>query len=113
MNLRVYVVWVPSLPADREETVAAAVGHMPDERVVHFWDEKALMRVAYQRVMKMKEPAWDVYYLYDGSAEWKTELPPAPLYYMHQLDSLPKERVLDGDKLAGKIEELLTGTKAV
>ncbi len=68
------------------------------------------LKKAYQNVMKMDEPAWDVYYVYDRDAEWKTD-PPLPESYMHQLSSLPRDRMLDGDKLAEEINKLLEGNK--
>ena len=102
-----YVVWVPALPADDEGKVPAATARIPDERASHYWDEKGALKAAYQRALRMEEPAWDVYYVYGRDAVWEAELPPAPDYYMHQLRSLPPERVLDGDTLAEEINKLL------
>lgn len=109
-DLRVYVVWVPSLPADKADRVPAATSRLADERVSHYWDERGELKKVYQRVMQMSEPAWDVYYIYNRDAEWKTE-PPVPEYFMHQLGSLPPERMLDGDKLAAEINKLLKAKK--
>lgn len=106
-DLRVYVVWVPSLPADNESKVPAATAKIPDERASHYWDERGALKVAYQRALKMNELAWDVYYVYRRGTEWTGELPPIPDYYMHQLRTLPAERMLDGDKLAEEINKLL------
>jgi hypothetical protein len=77
----------------------------------HYWDADGKLRVAYQRLMKMDELAWDAYYVYGRDAEWKNSLPPLPVYYMHQLRSLPPERMLDGEKLAGEMKKLLEQTK--
>ncbi len=106
-----YVVWVPSLPADNEGSVPAATTKIPDERASHYWDAEGKLKVAYQRSLKMDEPAWDVYYVYARDAEWKGELPPVPAYYMHQLSSLPPDRMLDGSKLAGEMNKLLQQTQ--
>ena len=108
--MRVYVVWVPSLPADKEDRVPAATAKIADERAIHFWDEKGSLKSAYQRVMKMEEPAWDVYYVYGREAEWKGD-PPVPAYYQHQLHSLSPDRMLDGGRLAGEMERLLRQAK--
>ncbi len=97
---------MPSLPADSEDRVSEVTSRIADKRVSHYWDEKGELKKAYRIVMKMDEPAWDVYYVYDGDAEWKTE-PPVPNSYMHQLSSLPNDRMLDGDKLAEEINKLL------
>ena len=105
--MRVYVVWVPSLPPDNESRVPAATAKIPDERASHYWDAAGKLKADYQRVMKMEEPAWDVYYVYGRDAEWKDELPPAPVYYMHQLHSLPPDRMLKGEKLAEEMNKLL------
>ena len=99
-------MWVPSLPADKEDRVPAATAKLPDERASHYWDGKGELKLAYQRVMKMDEPAWDVYYVYGRDDEWKDD-PPMPDYFMHQLGSLPPDRMLDGDKLADQIRKLL------
>ncbi len=101
-----YAVWVPSLPSDKEDSVSAATTTIPDARAAHFWDAEGKLKAAYQRVMKMEEPAWDVYYVYGRDAEWKDE-PPAPAYYQHQLRSLPPDRMLEGDKLAEEMRKLL------
>jgi len=103
----VYAVWVPSLPADNEERVPAATTKLLDERVSHYWDPQGELKKAYQRALKMDEPAWDVYYIYGREAEWTGDLPPAPAYYMHQLRSLPPDRMLDGKKLAEEMNKLL------
>ena len=105
--MRVYVVWVPSLPPDKEDRVPAATVKIPDERASHYWDADGKLKVAYQRLMKMEEPVWDVYYVYGRDAEWKDELPPVPAYYMHQLRSLPPDRMLNGAKLAEEMRKLL------
>jgi len=105
-DLRIYAVWVPSLRADNEGRVPAATSRLADKRVRHYWDERGELRRAYQRVMNRDEPAWDVYYVYDRDAEWKME-PPVPEFDMHQLNSMPTERKLDGDQLAAEINRLL------
>lgn len=99
-------MWVPSLPSDAEDRVPAATAKIPDERASHYWDEKGALKLAYQRVMKWDQPAWDVYYVYGRGAEWKGE-PPAPDYWQHQLRGLPPERMLDADNLAAEMNRLL------
>ena len=110
-DVRVYVVWVRSLPADNEDRVPAATTKITDERASHYWDYDGKLKIAYQRLMKMSEPAWDVYYVYGRDAEWMGDLPPVPEYYMHQLHSLPPDRMLDGDKLAAEMNRLLQQAK--
>jgi len=103
-------VWVPSLKADKEDRVPNATTKIADGRAIHYWDAEEKLKSDYQRVMKMEEPAWDVYYVYGRDAEWKGD-PPVPAYYMHQLHSLPPERMLDGDTLAEEIEKIIRQPK--
>jgi hypothetical protein len=105
-QVRVYAVWVPILKTDVKATVAAATELLPDERVSHFWDAEGDLVKAYARIMELgNRPAWDVYLLFGGEAEWKSQ-PPAPDYWMHQLGLAP-ERRLDGEKLAIEMKKLL------
>ena len=108
-DVRVYVVWVPSLPTDDESKVPAATAKIPDERASHYWDEKGALKVAYFKALKMSELAWDVYYVYGRDTEWKDE-PPAPGFFMDQV-GLPGGQPLDGDKLAAEMRRLLRQTK--
>lgn len=103
-------MWVPSLPADSEDKVPAVTAKIPDERASHYWDAEGKLKLAYQRIMKIDKPAWDVYYLYGRAAEWKKD-PPMPAYWMHQLRGLPAEHMLDGDKLAEEMRKLLQPAK--
>lgn len=104
-------MWVPSLAADAEDKVPAATEKITDRRASHYWDGEGKLKLAYQRVMKMDQPAWDVYYAYGRDAEWTGDLPPAPDYWMHQLHRMPPERMLDGDKLAEEMRKLLGQTR--
>jgi hypothetical protein len=108
--VRVYVVWVPSLPADKEDRVPAATAKIADARASHFWDEKGSLKAAYQRALKMEEPAWDVCYVYGREAEWKDGLPPASDFFMDQV-GLPGGQPLDADKLAAELNRLLRQSK--
>jgi len=81
---------------------------LPDSRVVFYWDAKGEFTKRYSRVLQRGEdrPAWDVYLVFDRTAEWKTE-PPAPNSWMHQLRGISAERRLDGDALATELKKLL------
>jgi hypothetical protein len=106
-DFRVYAVWEPFLAADNESKVPFATTKLADERITHYWDEKGKLKKVYQSLMKMKGPAWDVYYLYDRKAEWRRGDPPLPTFDMHQLRILPKEKLLNGETLAVETRKLL------
>lgn len=107
-DLQVYSVYVPILGSDNEASVASAMQRLPDSRVVFYWDAKGELTQGYARVLQLGEgrPAWDVYLVFDRTAEWKAE-PPAPSYWMHQLRGVSAERRLDGDALAAEIKKLI------
>lgn len=107
-DLRVYSVYVPILRSDDEASVPAAIERLPDPRVVFFWDGKGVLAESYSTVLQLRagQPAWDVYMLFDGEAEWDAE-PPAPAYWMHQLGGVAPERKLNGDILASEIKRIL------
>ncbi len=109
-DLRVYSVYVPILESDNEASVPSAIKRLPDSRVVFFWDAKGELTQSYSGVLQLGEdrPAWDVYLVFDRTAEWKAE-PPAPKYWMHQLRGVSAERMLNGDKLAEEMRRLLSG----
>lgn len=112
-DLRVYSVYVPILESDNEASVASARRRLPDSRVVFYWDAKGELTQGYSRVLQLSEgrPAWDVYLVFDRTAEWKAE-PPAPNYWMHQLRGVSAERRLDGDALATEIKKKLERGKS-
>ena len=107
-DLRVYSVYVPILESDNEASVTSAMKRLPDNRVAFYWDGKGELTKSYSRVLQLGEdrPAWDVYFVFDRTAEWKAE-PPAPNSWMHQLRGVTAERRLDGERLASELKKLL------
>jgi hypothetical protein len=107
-DLRVYSVYVPILESDNEGSVTSAMERLPDSRLAFYWDAKGVLTKSYSRVLQLGEvrPAWDVYLVFDRTAEWKRE-PPVPTYWMHQLRGVSTERRLDGERLASELTKLL------
>lgn len=93
---------------DNEASVPSAMKTLPDPRVVFYWDGKGELTKSYSRVLKLGEDraAWDVYLVFDRTAEWKAEAP-APIYWMHQLYGVAPERRLAGAALATELKKLL------
>ncbi|MCC7308962.1 MAG: hypothetical protein IT173_15470 [Acidobacteria bacterium] len=54
-------------------------------------------------------PAWDVYLLYDGNAEW-TDAPPKPIFWQEQL-GISDKTALDAVKMTAEIEKLLKAAR--
>lgn len=107
-DLRVYSVYVPISESDNEASISAAMKRLPDSRVTFFWDAKGELTKDYSRVLQLSEdwPAWDVYLVFDRTADWKGE-PPVPTYWMHQLRGVSARRRLDGERLARELKKLL------
>ncbi len=101
-------MYVPILESDNEASIPSAVKRLPDSRVAFYWDAKGELTKGYSRVLQLGEdrPAWDVYLVFDRSAEWKTE-PAAPNSWMHQLRGVSADRRLNGETLATELEKLL------
>jgi hypothetical protein len=69
--------------------------------VRQYWDGKAELGNAYSPILKADGVAWDVYLVFDKSAEWKDK-PPSPVFIMDKI-GLPDGRPLDGAELAKQI----------
>jgi hypothetical protein len=109
-QLRVYVVWQPVFSHDSRDAVGDAAALLPDARVTHFWTESVATMAFYKSFLKLDHPAFDVVFLYPPGASWDAAWP-VPLFYMHRLESsgLPKENLINGPRLAGKIRTVLSG----
>jgi hypothetical protein len=109
-GLRAFVVWVPKSEGARED-VADAMEFVPDARALHFWDGSGALMTAYTRVLGLGEDAWDIYMVYGSEARWTGPLPPAPVYWMHQLGEREAPRVhgpyLEPATFAARVRALL------
>lgn len=93
-DVRVYVVWVP-MSRGMERDVPNASRQISDPRARHYWDGHGQLIAGYRSVLGgFNEPVWDTYVLYGKDARWDTERPPAPAYWMHQLGSAKRPRVV-------------------
>ena len=80
-----------------------------DKRATHFWDGTRKLGDRYREVLKLPKhirTAWDVYFAFDRSAEWK-KVPPKPGLWMHQLYGVDKEKRLDVDKYRSGVQRLV------
>ena len=106
-RLRVYVVWTPVLQEDNRRAAVKAIGHVSDERAVHFWDADKSLGFSLGKVVTLpreRRLAWDVYFAFDAKTKWG-DMPPEPADWMHQLGN--DKQKLDGDKLRLTVEKLL------
>ena len=106
-DLSVIAVWMPVLPSDNAAAGKDAESLLPDPRVVHYWDADSSLGKLYGQLLTLprgRQLAWDIYFVFAPGTKWQDE-PPLPTDWMHQLGR--DERLLNGDKLRGMIQELL------
>jgi len=111
-KLRGYAVWVPKSGAV-ERHVDPASARARDSRIAHFWDGEGLELERFRAPLKMTSDVWDVYLLYPPGVRWDGSTPPAPAYWMHQLQALWSGPIppLDGAQLAAHARALLPPTR--
>jgi hypothetical protein len=102
-------VWVPKRGAT-EEHVGPATATAGDGRILHFWDPTGLELMLFRGPLNMTSDVWDVYLLYPAGVRWEGSTPPAPMYWMHQLEALSSSAIprLDGAAFARQAHELLS-----
>jgi hypothetical protein len=106
--LRGYAVWVPA-SGGRAADVPSATTTANDPRIRQLWDERGVELTAFRAPLHLSSDAWDVYLIYAPGVRWQGATPPAPSYFMHQLEALEGSGVpeLDGDVLLLRARALL------
>lgn len=111
-RVRVYVVWDPIFGGRFDQASQELADRFPDKRVTYFKDPTSLAGDLWKRVLEIqREIAWDVYMLYSGGAEWKTD-PPKPDYWMHRLWGVTNGPMFQEATFAAKLKEMLNQTEA-
>lgn len=103
-DVAVYAVWLPILGIDSKASLPVATNRFSDSRVRQYWDANAQLSKSYSPILQADGVAWDVYMLFDRSAEWK-DTAPSPVYFMDKI-GLPAGRPLDGVELAKQLSTL-------
>jgi len=119
-QLSVFVIWLPIMGSDSYQHAQQAQTLLFDSRARHLWDGRLALAQGYRRILPLGAEckfAWDVYLLYrpggkrfrytpigDGKKGWT---PPAPDFWMHQLNCMTKEQYLDINVLRAAIEKML------
>jgi len=95
------------LAADDVQAAIAQEASFQDGRVYHYWDgERKLGRIFSRRLRLSSPVGWDIYLLYSAGTMWKGELPPAPVFWMHQLAE-PAGLRLDPDRLRAEVHNAI------
>jgi hypothetical protein len=103
------IIWSPMLVTDALDAAYKREAIFSDYRVKQFWDQDRIFGPLMSQRLNLKESiAWDVYLLYLPDHPWNAELPPAPIFWMHQLNEEPT-LFLDPHRLKERVETLLEG----
>lgn len=101
------VVWTRMLVTDSLQAANECETRFSDRRLRQFWDEHRILGQLLSQTLKLKAAvAWDVYLIYPPDHPWNMELPPAPKFWMHQLDEEPS-LLLDPPRLKDYVQTLL------
>lgn len=103
-TLRGFIVWVPMLPSDTNESIPIPMPGTNDKRMNECWDSRKAIAKAFTPVLDLKTDAWDVYLIYPHGVRWDGDAPPKPSYWMHQL-SKPESGAANKPFLDPKIFE--------
>ncbi|HSE42997.1 MAG TPA: hypothetical protein VLH08_19715 [Acidobacteriota bacterium] len=106
-NVRLYVVWLPVLRSDDRESAVERTKEFSDSRINYYWDEEGITGTAWQKSLKIKSFAWDVYLIYEPQAKPLTDQPEQPYFWMHQLRSVESAPFLKKDEFELKMRQLL------
>ena len=102
-----FVIHVPTLGA-HEANVAPAARLIANGHTTHYWEETGITGKLMQQVMGVNKYVWDFWTIYGPKAVWSDErLPPVPDFWQHQLDGLPRDKKLDANVFAAKVDEFL------
>ncbi len=111
-QLVVYVVWLPVLNFQDEATLQRngqkESSRVPDSRATHYVDPNGFSGKQYSTVLNIPyhAPAWDVYFAFGPDVRWEDRAP-TPTDWMYQGEGFDRSRLLDGRKLAERVQKLL------
>lgn len=78
------------LAADSLNAAKGRETKFSDARVQHYWDPSRILGQLLSQTLKLRASfAWDVYLVYPPYHAWEAALPPAPEFWMHQLNEDP------------------------
>jgi len=107
----VYFIWLPCIWTDSKDEATKRVTEFQDPRVRNYWDENRFTGTAWQQRLGLPSFAWDVYFLFDRSANWEKDVP-QPTFWMHQLRiAKGKAPFLDESQFESRLKTMVANTK--
>jgi copper chaperone len=85
-DLKAFLVWLPMEAGDDPPAARRQAATFQDPRLTEGWDPDREMGDLFARTLALRGAAWDVYLVYDRGVRWEGDEPPAPSFWMHQLE---------------------------
>ena len=102
------IIWTPMVVNDSLNEANLRESIFLDSRVKQLWDpDRICGRTLSQTLNLTASTAWDVYLVYPPDPTWDAKLPPAPKFWMHQLDEEEPALFLDPTRLKQYVQTLL------
>lgn len=109
-RVRTFVVYVPELRA-KPADIGPTVSLLPGKQVSRYWDPVGASEKLYEGLLQTPGPAWDVWMVYVPGRRWEGAVPPAPDFWMDQLEGMPASHYLDAGRFATQVKTLLASPK--
>ncbi len=112
-SLQGFVVFLPMLEGDDEDAAISQSNSLDDKRVVQVWDLERQMGGLVAESLTLRKTAWDIYLVFTPGARWEGEVPPPPVFWMHQLSpdyGIGDAPVLEPDRLSQEVQRHLART---
>ena len=105
------IIWTPMVITDSQYAASVRESIFSDSRVKQRWDPDRICGQTLSWTLNLTtSTAWDVYLVYPPDHTWDAELPPAPKFWMHQLDEEEPALFLDPTRLKQFVQTLIERT---
>jgi hypothetical protein len=103
-KLQAILVWEPMRDGDNAIAARQEAESVRDERISQGWDGSRSLGRLFGETLNLHEIAWDVYLVYKPGIKWEGSKPPAPTFWMHQLEGVDPNRLLCADPMRLTVE---------
>ncbi|HEV2616639.1 MAG TPA: hypothetical protein VGU63_08540 [Candidatus Acidoferrales bacterium] len=115
LELHAILVWEPMRSDDSPWVATQQAEKVRDVRIWQGWNGNKNLGKLFGETLNLHDVAWDVYLLYKPGIKWEAEEPPAPTFWMHQLQGVNSKLLLCADptRLSAEVGKLLGDSEDV
>jgi hypothetical protein len=108
-DLQTILVWEPMREGDSPVAATHEADTLRDSRITQGWDGRRSIGELFGRTLGLHTVAWDVYLVYKQGIKWEGAQPPAPTFWMHQLEGADPNLLLcaNPSQLSTEVGKLL------